>query len=55
LAAEESNIIQGIVRDVIFQQDRYKVTLDDGLYVYLPTAPKVGEKIDARVKVECLA
>lgn len=55
LALKESNIIQGIVTDVIFQQDRFKVTLDNGLYVYLPQAPKVGEKIEVRVKVECLA
>ncbi len=51
----EPNIIQGIVTDVIFQQDRFKVTLDNGLYIYLPSAPKVGEKIEVRVKVECLA
>ncbi len=51
----EPNIIQGIATDVIFQQDRFKVTLDNGLYVYLPNAPKVGEKIEVRVEVECLA
>jgi len=50
-----ANTISGVVTDVIFQQDRFKVTLDNGLYVYLPVAPKVGEKIEARVKVECLA
>src|SRR5215216_7919690 len=56
LSAElERNVIQGIVRDAIFQQERFKVTLDNGLYVYLPNAPKVGEKINVRVKVECLA
>ena len=54
-AGNEPNIIQGMVTDVIFQQDRFKVTLDNGLYVYLPQAPKVGEKIEVRVKVECLA
>jgi hypothetical protein len=52
---EGTNTIQGMVVDVMFQQDRFKVTLDNGLYVYLPNAPKVGEKIDVRVKVECLA
>jgi spermidine/putrescine transport system ATP-binding protein len=51
----EPNLIQGVVTDVIFQQDRFKVTLDNGLYVYLPGAPKVGEKIEVGVKVECLA
>ena len=54
LAEKESNVIQGIVTDVIFQQDRFKVTLDSGLYVYLPNAPKVGEKIEVHIKIECL-
>ena len=51
---DESNVIGGVVTDVIFQQDRFKVMLDNGLYVYLPSAPKIGERIEARVKVECL-
>jgi ABC-type Fe3+/spermidine/putrescine transport system ATPase subunit len=58
-AAEErrngTNPIRGVVEDVVFQQDRFKVTLDNGLYIYLPEAPKVGEKIEVRVGVECLA
>ena len=54
-ADSESNVVNGIVSDVIFQQDRFKATLDNGLYVYLPNAPKVGERIDVSVKVECLA
>ena len=53
-AGEERNILQGVVSDVIFQQDRFKVTLENGLYVYLPNAPKVGERIEVQVKVECL-
>jgi len=55
VAAEEQNIIRGIVTDVIFQQDRFKVTLDNGLYVYLAQMPKAGQEIKVRVKVECLA
>lgn len=57
LAEEErkSNVIEGIVGDVVFQQDRFKVTFEDGLYVYLQNAPYVGERIHVRVKVECLA
>ena len=51
----ETNIISGVVDDVIFQQDRFKVSLDSGLYVYLPEGPKVGETIKVGVKVECLA
>ena len=51
----ETNFLQGIVKDVMFQHDRFKVTLDNDLYVYLLEAPKVGERISVRVKVECLA
>jgi hypothetical protein len=29
--------------------------LENGLYVYLARAPGVGEKLEVRVKVECLA
>jgi ABC-type Fe3+/spermidine/putrescine transport system ATPase subunit len=50
----EPNVIEGIVTDVIFQQDRFKVTLENGLYVYLQEAPRVGENIEVRVEVECL-
>ena len=54
-AGKEPNVLEGIVTDAIFQQDRFKVTLDHGLYVYLPNAAQVGGKIAVRVKVECLA
>ncbi|MGZ9234427.1 MAG: ABC transporter ATP-binding protein [Anaerolineales bacterium] len=54
-AGMDENVIQGIVTDVIFQQDRFKVTLDNGLYIYLSEAPKMGEKVEVRIKVECLA
>jgi ABC-type Fe3+/spermidine/putrescine transport system ATPase subunit len=54
-AESEPNVIRGTVTDVIFQQDRFKVTVNYGLYVYLPRAVKVGEKVEVRVKVECLA
>jgi ABC-type Fe3+/spermidine/putrescine transport system ATPase subunit len=52
---DEANVISGVVADVIFQHDRYKVTFDNGLYVYLNEKPKIGEKISVQVKVECLA
>ncbi|HMB23987.1 MAG TPA: ABC transporter ATP-binding protein [Anaerolineales bacterium] len=52
---QDENVIAGIVSDVIFQQNRFKVTLNNGLYVFLPEAPKVGEKIELPVKVQCLA
>jgi spermidine/putrescine transport system ATP-binding protein len=53
-AENEANVLEGIVIDALFQQDRFKVTLDNGLYMYLQEAPKVGEEIEVRVKVECL-
>ena len=52
---DEANVIQGRVNDVIFQSDKFKVTLENGLYFYLQSAPKVGEKIEVKVKIECLA
>lgn len=52
---DETNFLHGIVKDVIFQHDRFKVIFDNGLYVYLDEAPNVGERISAKVKVECLA
>jgi ABC-type Fe3+/spermidine/putrescine transport system ATPase subunit len=51
---EAANIISGVVTDVIFQQDRFKITLDNGLYVHLMDAPEIGSRISARVDVECL-
>jgi spermidine/putrescine transport system ATP-binding protein len=54
-AEDEPNTIQGAVSDVIFQQDRFKVTLENELYVYLQKPVRVGEKIQVAVKVECLA
>ena len=50
----EDNTIQGFVTDVIFQQERFKVTLDNGLYFYLSESSKIGEKIAVKLKVECL-
>ena len=52
---DEANVLSGVVSDVIFQQDRFKVTLDNGCHVYLKIAPKVGRRIAVRVKIECLA
>lgn len=49
-AKDEANFISGLVVDVIFQQDRFKVTFDNGLYVYLDEAPKNGQKISVPVK-----
>jgi spermidine/putrescine transport system ATP-binding protein len=50
--------IKGIVVDVIFRQDGYKVTLTNGLDFYLPDAPRVGEHISLSIPkegIKCLA
>ncbi len=46
--------IGGRVEDVVFQQGRFKVTLDNGLYLYMDAAPRKSQKLIARVQVECL-
>ncbi len=50
LAAEGR--LSGVVVDVIFRQDGFKVTLDNGLDFYLPDAPLVGEKITLTIPAE---
>jgi spermidine/putrescine transport system ATP-binding protein len=42
------------VEDVLFNQDQFQVQLRGGLVIYLKDAPKVGQMIRVRVKVECL-
>lgn len=54
-AEVEPNVLTGSVADVIFQQDKYKVTFNNGLHVFLNEAPGIGETVSVRVKVECLA
>lgn len=49
------NVLDGVVSDVIFQQERFKVVFENGLYVYLSQAPKAGEQVAVHLKVECLA
>jgi len=50
----ETNQMQGRVADVAFQQDRFKVTLDNGAYFYLKDGPKIGQVLQIKVKLECL-
>ena len=50
--------INSKVTDVLFQQDRFKVTLASGLYFYLPEAPEPGQDISLEIPtsaVQCLA
>jgi spermidine/putrescine transport system ATP-binding protein len=49
--------VSGVVLDIIFRQDGFKVTLDNSLDFYLPDAPRLGEKIYLTVPetgIKCL-
>jgi ABC-type Fe3+/spermidine/putrescine transport system ATPase subunit len=47
--------VRGSVTDILFHQSGFKVTLDNGLYFYLPAAPKIGERVAVQAgSVECL-
>jgi spermidine/putrescine transport system ATP-binding protein len=49
------DIVRGMVADILFHQNGFKVTLDNGLYFYLPAMPKVGEQVAVTIgRVECL-
>ncbi len=51
------NSLTGIVADVVFHQEDFKVTLEDGLFFYLSEAPRIGARIHLRMKrsaVQCL-
>jgi len=54
LVKNGANTLLGVVTDTIFQQDRYNVSLDNGLYILLDDSPKIGKKVSIQVKVECL-
>ncbi len=50
--------LHGVVSDAVFQQDRFKITLENGLFFYLPEAPGIGEKIRLKISpeaVQCLS
>lgn len=46
--------LQSRVADVLFQKNRYRVTLENGLYFYTSTATDLGELLAYNVDVECL-
>ena len=43
------------VQDVLFNRDQFEVKARNGLVIHLKEAPKIGQIIRVRVKVECLA
>ena len=52
------DLLTGVVVDVIFHQDRFKVVLADHLYFYLPEAPQIGQAITLQLSpggLQCLS
>jgi spermidine/putrescine transport system ATP-binding protein len=54
VSGKPETMIRDRAVDVTFERDIFKVKLEHGLNVYLPAAPKLGQKIKARVVIECL-
>lgn len=48
--------IRSRVTDVLFQREHFRVSLENGLYVFLPRAPHIGEAMTLRLKepLQCL-
>jgi ABC-type Fe3+/spermidine/putrescine transport system ATPase subunit len=46
--------LKGRVTGVLFQKNGFRVTLENGLYFYTPTPPRIGEEIYIALEVECL-
>ena len=47
--------IQLNVEDVLFDRDQFQVKTGSGLVIHMKNAPKLGEIIKVKIKVECLA
>ncbi|MBC7877157.1 MAG: ABC transporter ATP-binding protein [Anaerolineales bacterium] len=43
------------VEDVLFKRDQFEIKARSGLVIHMKDAPKIGQIIRVRVKVECLA
>ena len=43
------------VEDVLFNRDQFEVKTRGGLVIYMKDAPRIGQIIRVKVKVECLA
>ena len=58
LAGDGKNSIRSVVVDIIYHQDDFRITLDNGLFFYLEEAPRIGQTIDIRIQssaLQCLA
>jgi ABC-type Fe3+/spermidine/putrescine transport system ATPase subunit len=45
---------RGVVQDVMFQQDTFRVRLTSGLFFDLARPPRIGQRLVVRAKLECL-
>ncbi len=54
--AEWSDVgeVTGRVTDVVFRGDDFRIELENGWYFFLPTAPRLGEMVRLKARVECL-
>jgi ABC-type Fe3+/spermidine/putrescine transport system ATPase subunit len=46
--------LKGVVADVVFQKNGFRITLENGLYFFAPDAMEVGKEISFVVEAECL-
>jgi ABC-type Fe3+/spermidine/putrescine transport system ATPase subunit len=51
---ENGTGLKGRAADILFQKNGYRITLENGLYFFTPTPPKVGEMLTYSVEAECL-
>ena len=54
LQAGKGSVVRARVADVTFEQDKFRVLLDNGLFVYLQKAPPMGRGLAVRLQLECL-
>lgn len=52
--APTAHMVHGRVVDVVYQQDRFRVTLDNGFITYTDRSPEIGQHLSAGVQLECL-
>ncbi len=54
----KEGILRGVVRDVVFQQERFRITLDNGLYFLLNKPCSIGREVHLAIPdhaVQCLS
>ena len=52
--SEDGEEIKLTVEDVLFDRDQFQVKTGSGLVIHMKNAPKIGEMILVRVRIECL-